>query len=258
MDLIAPASPGRPESIEEIRQAVEKSTLNAGVKRVMSVLIEDARNTIVTARQLEMAGFVDFQKLDTALNHVQQNMEVWFNNSMERVAGWYKRKTQAVILTLAVVVTVALNVDTVLIVKRLSSDAALRQALVAQAESLAKSETQTSTGAAAIDASLTRLQATGIPLGWGEDALPKDKRDIVWYLTKLFGLLLTAGAASLGAPFWFDVLNKIITVRSTGKAPEETPKSPKELPRPVGPGQSAPPLPPAPPAAPLDATADRK
>ena len=37
----------------------------------------------------------------------------------------------------------------------------------------------------------------------------------------VLGWLLTALEASLGAPFWFDVLKKIITVRSAGRAPEE-------------------------------------
>jgi hypothetical protein len=52
------------------------------------------------------------------------------------------------------------------------------------------------------------------------------------------GWLLTALAATLGAPFWFDTLNKIMSIRSAGKAPEETPKPPKEVPTPVEPGQS--------------------
>jgi hypothetical protein len=244
MDLIVPAGPGRPDTIEGLRGAVDASTaVTPGLKRVLSILIEDALNTIATGRQLQAAGIIDTQKLETAINHVHENIEVWFNNAMERVAGWYKRKTQAVILALALIVTCALNVDTILIVKRLSYDSALRQALVAQAEKLAASP-----GQAGINDGLARLQATGLPLGWGEDRVPADQRDVVWYLTKVFGLLLTAGAASLGAPFWFDVLNKIITVRSAGKAPEESPKSPKEIPRPMAPGQSIPPAEPAPPA----------
>ena len=39
----------------------------------------------------------------------------------------------------------------------------------------------------------------------------------------------TAAAASLGAPFWFDMLKKVVSVRSSGKAPEEKPVSPKEV-----------------------------
>jgi hypothetical protein len=72
----------------------------------------------------------------------------------------------------------------------------------------------------------------GIPLGW-TDPFNASKKLICtsrgWLImaTKLLGLLLTAFAASLGAPFWFDVLNKFMSVRSAGKAPEEKPKGPK-------------------------------
>ena len=38
----------------------------------------------------------------------------------------------------------------------------------------------------------------------------------------LFGWLLTALAISLGAPFWFDILNKIIVIRSTVKPKEKS------------------------------------
>jgi hypothetical protein len=50
------------------------------------------------------------------------------------------------------------------------------------------------------------------------------------------GWLITAFAVSLGAPFWFDLLNKFVNVRASGKAPEEEPKSPKEVPVPKEPG----------------------
>jgi hypothetical protein len=54
----------------------------------------------------------------------------------------------------------------------------------------------------------------------------------------ILGWLLTALAATLGAPFWFDTLNRIISIRSSGKAPEERPRPPKEVSMPVEPGQS--------------------
>src|SRR5262249_4522387 len=34
---------------------------------------------------------------------------------------------------------------------------------------------------------------------------------------KLLGLLATALAVSLGAPFWFDLLNKLVSLRGAGK-----------------------------------------
>ena len=53
-----------------------------------------------------------------------------------------------------------------------------------------------------------------------------------------FGWLITAIAATLGAPFWFDILNKIMSIRSAGKAPEEKSKSPEVVQAPMAPGQS--------------------
>jgi hypothetical protein len=40
----------------------------------------------------------------------------------------------------------------------------------------------------------------------------------------LVGLLLTTLALSLGAPFWFDILNKIVNVRAVGRTPAENAK----------------------------------
>jgi hypothetical protein len=54
------------------------------------------------------------------------------------------------------------------------------------------------------------------------------------------GWLLTALAISLGAPFWFDILNKVVSIRAAGKAPEERQKDPKQVPTPVEPGGGPP------------------
>jgi hypothetical protein len=56
-------------------------------------------------------------------------------------------------------------------------------------------------------------------------------------LSMIIGWLITAAATSMGAPFWFDTLKRIVSIRSSGKAPEERPLSPKEVPRPREPGQ---------------------
>ena len=46
--------------------------------------------------------------------------------------------------------------------------------------------------------------------------------------TKALGLLLTAFAISQGAPFWFDLLNKIIVIRSTVKPREKSGEQPSK------------------------------
>jgi hypothetical protein len=42
-------------------------------------------------------------------------------------------------------------------------------------------------------------------------------------LIVLVGWLITAGALSLGASFWFDMLNKIMVIRNTVKPQEKSP-----------------------------------
>ena len=54
------------------------------------------------------------------------------------------------------------------------------------------------------------------------------------WIVKIFGLLMTGFAISLGAPFWFDMLNKVISIRSAGRSPAERPKSPEAKSKRVG------------------------
>ncbi len=41
-----------------------------------------------------------------------------------------------------------------------------------------------------------------------------------WFALKIAGWLLTALALSLGAPFWFDTLNKVMKLKSSGEVPK--------------------------------------
>lgn len=59
----------------------------------------------------------------------------WFDDGMEHVSGWYKRKTQRVVFVIALLLTIALNIDTFLIGDRLSRDTTLRALVVASGES---------------------------------------------------------------------------------------------------------------------------
>jgi hypothetical protein len=47
-------------------------------------------------------------------------------------------------------------------------------------------------------------------------------------LLSLIGWSITALALSLGAPFWFDLLNKFIVVRATVKPKEKSPEEPSK------------------------------
>lgn len=142
--------------------------------------------------------------LQVAVAHV----ETWFNSAMDRVSGWYRRSTQWIVLAIALVVTVAMNVDTLTLVAHLYASEASREASVAAAETAVRAS-----ATADLASARTALNALQLPIGWHAAELPVG---IAW-VNRVLGWLITAIAATLGTPFWFDVLNKVMTVRSTVK-----------------------------------------
>ena len=82
----------------------------------------------------------------------------------------------------------------------------------------------------AIKQTVLTLKNAGIPIGWdslnyphklmkNENEKETEKGCSIFcnWLIKIFGLLLTSFALLLGAPFWFDLLNKIVNIRAAGK-----------------------------------------
>jgi hypothetical protein len=76
---------------------------------------------------------------------------------------------------------------------------------------------------------LNRIRDSGLPIGWVQDPVPGDLRGApsspASWLQKVIGLLLTVAAVSMGAPFWFDLLNKVAVIRSAIKPAEGEPGS---------------------------------
>jgi hypothetical protein len=226
LDGIGPFEGKGERAISGIRAAVSALKDDSALKRLLSIFLQQAGD--------------DFTKL-------QANIETWFNDAMSRVEGWYKRKSQVITIILAVLLTGATNADTLLIANRLYTDPSLRAAVVAQAQELAEQQpgiasrqpgknpeasslpfpADTGSGPTleqplpttppgpkgTITETLGNLQQSGILLGW--QALPQ--RDE--WPNKFVGLLLTVFAVSLGAPFWFDLLSRVIKIRSTGSVP---------------------------------------
>ena len=199
------------------------------------------------------------------LDKMQKQLEDWYNSSMDRVSGWYKRRTQWWLFGIGIVITIVVNVDCVRITNRLSTDTTLRQAVIQAAQKEVDANNKASVGgspasdptikgsADQIKADLFKLDGVGLPLGWKEGLLDyswhqaeikriqtksetklsqddksrqegQQRRDAYWNLifVHIPGWLLTALAVSLGAPFWFDMLNKFMIVRSTVKPSEKS------------------------------------
>lgn len=202
-----------------------------------------------------------FDDANNDVEKLKENIEVWFNNAMDRVNGWYKRRSQIVIAILALAVTIILNVDAILVFRHLQTYPAASQAIAGQAMLFAQKNSSPASAvpvadmdvsglAGQFDAVQQRLADLAVPIGWsGPRADAKEQGGEVLHdlsVGSLFdklrehwrGWLLTALAATLGAPFWFDMLNRVISIRAAGKPPEEEPKPPKSVSVPVEPGQS--------------------
>lgn len=209
----------------------------------------DARQSLIT--------LIDAAGNDAA--KARENIENWFNSSMDRVSGSYKRRSQKILLVLGLFVAIGVNADSVLIAKRLSADRALRDSLVAAAEEYAKVNAAPSASPSASPAtspaettptpaatpcvtpqckyneSLQEIKSLALPIGWDSGIDPQTRWPGLhfwegkfwtdWRIqarSHFYGWLLTALAISLGAPFWFDMLNKFIVVRSTVKPHEKS------------------------------------
>jgi hypothetical protein len=171
----------------------------------------------------------------------QRNLEQWYNDAMDRVSGWYKRYTQRALIVIGLLMAIAFNVDSVRVARTLWLDRDARQAMVNAAGTYMKDNstptTQSSVDMGKLETQLqSNVQAFNnvttsalLPLGWKhswsyyEGSYRASRKDFAFdALTLLAGWVMTALAISLGAPFWFDTLNKFMVVRSTVKPQEKS------------------------------------
>jgi hypothetical protein len=161
------------------------------------------------------------------ITKTRQAFEDWYNDAMDRVAGWYKRKTQVVLFVLGLIIAIGLNVDSVAVGRALWISPALRSYAITAAEQYVKNNSTTPLSEDATK-DLSVLQSLDLPLGWNSSKLPWIEEhgtgasysrsfSKMSLLFVICGWLLTAIAMTLGAPFWFDTLNHFMVARSTIK-----------------------------------------
>lgn len=150
------------------------------------------------------------------LNKVVANVEAWFDSGMDRVSGWYKRLSSRIIFGIALVLAVLLNVDLIRISRELYNDDGQRAMVLAYAQSTMPDQAMLTDRKAAFD----RLRDKTFPVGWDGKTLDQIRAETGFQ--NLAGWLFTAFAATLGAPFWFDVLNKVMVIRATVKPHEKS------------------------------------
>ena len=135
------------------------------------------------------------------IENLRADLAGWFDSGMERVSGAYKRRTQLICLILGLLIAAFLNIDSFHLFRSLWEHPTL-------AAQIGMPGT-TNAGEA-----LEGLKA--LPIGWKE--VPAFDAGL---LLLLAGWLVTASSALFGAPFWFDLLQRMVQLRGTGKKPDE-------------------------------------
>lgn len=200
-------------------------------------------------------------------------LENWFDETMDRASGWYKKHIQFVLFFIGLTIAIVFNVDTIKIVNKLEKDPKLREQIVNQADGFLESHPNLTEELNNRKSNLDSLQAkikenkmvltdslktiqnndslvianfslladyqkkliqradsiintdikkTNEVLGLGLDTYEGP------FLWSLLGWIITALAISLGAPFWYDLLNKFMKLRGSVATPTSDDKEKKQ------------------------------
>jgi hypothetical protein len=189
--------------IDTMQRAVGQSTtLEQSIDKISDPQIKTTLQTL-------------YRRADGRLDLFRDQIASWFDNAMDRVSGVYKRRTKLISFLLALFVAALLNADPIHLVDTLWQ----RPALAAQ---LAKLELPTTIDRDHPESEalplVRQIEGAGPLLGWsgfGYDA----RAHGTGLALMLSGWLIAAGAALFGAPFWFDVLQRFVQLRGTGRPP---------------------------------------
>ena len=182
------------------------AAVQRGITGLPPSRLKDALATLAGEANADLTRFVS-------------SVENWFDDQMDRVSGWYKRYTQVILLVVGAAIAALFNVDTLRIAQDLT------------AAPLAIDQSKITSDTAAAEQYVSNQVFSQMHFGWPDayacsstqSAAECAAADTASKITfKILGLLLTAIALSLGAPFWFDTLSRFVNVRGSGPAPAKS------------------------------------
>jgi hypothetical protein len=172
------------------------------------------------------------RQADGSVAAFASGVESWYDAQMARVSGYYKRWVKRWILVIAAALVLVMHIDALSMAGTLWRDPEVRQAVVALASpsSCDAQKDDQQAYLACLNTEAAGLRSAGLSVGppagcaftdlgaclLPQRAAPYTPRDV---LAVVAGLLLSVLAASLGAPFWFQVLTRLASLRNTGDKP---------------------------------------
>jgi hypothetical protein len=237
--------------LESIIESIKKSeSLPHSLQRVLLTYAYEAKDKYAAVSK---ATVTEATSIKSELDLFKEKIERWFDTNMDRVSGSLKIKyIRPLTLSVGLVAVVLLNADSISIARFLYSNPQARASMAAQAydaskdtsfqnkvarikmgvdtskeSSLSFQQIKDTLNAqmASIKNTKAVLESSALPLGWTKNELcdpSTGNYSLKLILSKITGLLATVLAVMMGAPFWFDVLNKISNMRSAGKKPESS------------------------------------
>jgi hypothetical protein len=222
---------GKPYDINSIKEAIDNTNL----------LPDDLKRHIQQSIS-EASG---------ELGSVKKDISDWFDGCMARVGGTYKNIQQKWLIIISFIVVVAFNADSISLITYLYENEDARTALATQAAAASQDSTlmaikekyieldslqaagaavdtvysdaikNIQTGIEDLKAISTTLGNLKLHLGWSTDENSLTTYPTSWggLFLKIIGLAISAFAVSLGTPFWFETLNKLVSIRGAGKKP---------------------------------------
>ncbi|MDK1117403.1 MAG: hypothetical protein QGM50_01300 [Anaerolineae bacterium] len=227
-----------------------------GIVNTPEILEHVRERFAIAATNLEQDEF----KLST----MRLNIETWFKESMDRLSGWYKRKATVLAFFIGLILATLLNVDSIALASHLWREPAVRQALAANAAEFTSENTLLPTIpiedneiVGAVEYFNEQFKDLNLPLGWIYEPVPWGTNqscrlvpigeNVIWGIKdnfatdichrisnapndsaeaflKFMGIIITAFAAAQGAPFWFEILKKVVNIRGSGAKPDEKTK----------------------------------
>jgi hypothetical protein len=163
--------------------------------------------------------------LDIAGDNIDKafdSIEKWYDEGMERVTGWYKKYSQTFGIIMAIVVALVLNADSFEMGKAMYRDKVLRESLVKMASEQVNAESDLNKKIERINKDFGQISNINLPIGWpfkiSSIKMIQDNFNLL-RPEKILGILITALMISMGSNFWYELLCKLLNVRSAGKKP---------------------------------------
>jgi hypothetical protein len=185
--------------------------------------------------------------LEAAESDFVAKIHNWFDQTMDRTSQRFTASTRAITFIGAFLVAFGLQVDTPALVNRLAADEKLREQFVTEAKALYADQKATD------EAAKQKAQGTPAP------AVPPDAEEMarkyrVFLATNglitfpsvgqkwiegyrnvnVFGVLMTALLLSLGAPFWYSLLGRLLQLRSVLAVKDDVQRAERQLREPDG------------------------